>query len=83
MAVFDFNPRPIRRHGLTHTQGWCRGKGVREWIASESSSIKLEDSISDAPIVSSLPFRAWGSRGSVNYMNIFLDGNTMIGRKVS
>jgi hypothetical protein len=79
IAVFDFNPRPIRRNGET-TDPTARPRRI---VAEETTWDAWLEPLSEVPITSKLPFRAFCSDGPSNYLNVFLDSNTMIGRTVS
>jgi hypothetical protein len=72
--ILDFNPWPIRR--------------VRDWDREEDEyAIFLENGEEewcrdDLAVMSSLPFRMWISSRRCDYLNFFLDGNTIVGRLV-
>lgn len=74
-ALLDFNPRPIR----LGTQS--RGEADDEYIF-EVFDTETEWSWGGITVKSSLPFRAWVSSRQCEYLNLFLDGNTIIGRRV-
>jgi hypothetical protein len=75
LILLDFNPRPIRRGAQSHIRGRCHvlvEKELTEWSCPQLS-LKM---------YSSLPVRAFVSHQMVEYLDIHLDGSTMICRKV-
>lgn len=72
--ILDFNPWPIRR-----VEEWDR---VEDEYMTYVETGETEWCREDLNVISSLPFRAWVSTKRCDYYNLFLDGNTIIGRLV-
>jgi hypothetical protein len=78
ITVFDFNPRPIRRHEDA-TNSTAQPHRI---VMDETRWDAWLEPLSEVAITSTLPFRAFCSDGPTDYLNVFLDSNTMIGRTV-
>lgn len=74
-SVLDFNPRPIRP--AVQSRGELEDEYIFEVFNQED-----EWTYGGMSVKSSLPFRAWVSSRRCDYSNLFLDGSTIIGRRV-
>jgi len=75
VTLFDFNPRPIRRKGDT-TNSKARPRRV---VVDETKPSTWLEPLSEIPIDSTLPFRAFCSDTPTRYLSFLLDSNTIIG----
>jgi hypothetical protein len=75
LILLDFNPRPIRRGAQSHI-------GDRRYVLVEKELTEWSYPQLPLKMYSSLPVRAFVSNQIVDYLDIHLDGSTMICRKV-
>jgi hypothetical protein len=75
LILLDFNPRPIRRGAQSHIGGRYHVLVEKEPTGWSYPQLSLKT-------YSSLPVRAFVSNQTVEYLDIHLDGSTMICRKV-
>ncbi|KIM25667.1 hypothetical protein M408DRAFT_205956 [Serendipita vermifera MAFF 305830] len=73
-ALLDFTPWPIRLGAQS------RGEADDDYIF-EVFDEETEWSWEGMKVKSKLPFRAWISSRPCDYLNLFLDGNTIVGRQ--